>query len=124
MTDLPPEVAAFASLLDAQPEPVRGAFAYCLAKEAADQDRHIAVSPPVHSVLSSFPSIFSEFFWWWSAGAMRASMPQRQAAPMERPDQFGDPSLAPAGLDRLTHHPAVLIITGSSFPAQGRHRLP
>ena len=31
MTDLPPELAAFASLLDAQPEPARAAFAYCLA---------------------------------------------------------------------------------------------
>jgi hypothetical protein len=31
MTDLPPELAAFASVLDAQPEPVRAAFAYCLA---------------------------------------------------------------------------------------------
>ena len=31
MTDLPPELAVFASLLDAQPEPARAAFAYCLA---------------------------------------------------------------------------------------------
>ncbi len=31
MTDLPPDLAAFASLLDAQPEPARAAFAYCLA---------------------------------------------------------------------------------------------
>ncbi len=31
MTNLPAELAAFASLLDAQPEPVRAAFAYCLA---------------------------------------------------------------------------------------------
>ena len=30
MTDLPPDLAAFASLLDAQPEPARAAFAYCL----------------------------------------------------------------------------------------------
>ena len=30
-TDLPPELVAFASLLDAQPAPVRGAFRYCLA---------------------------------------------------------------------------------------------
>ncbi len=27
MTDFPPELAAFASLLDAQPEPVRDSFA-------------------------------------------------------------------------------------------------
>jgi hypothetical protein len=31
MSDLPPELAAFASLLDAQPAPVREAFRYCLA---------------------------------------------------------------------------------------------
>jgi hypothetical protein len=28
MTDPPPELAAFASVLDAQPEPVRAAFGY------------------------------------------------------------------------------------------------
>jgi hypothetical protein len=31
MTDLPSELAAFASLLDAQPAPVREMFYYCLA---------------------------------------------------------------------------------------------
>ena len=31
LSDLPPDLAAFASLLDAQPEPARAAFAYCLA---------------------------------------------------------------------------------------------
>ncbi len=31
MADLPPELAAFASLLDAQPAPVRAMFNYCLA---------------------------------------------------------------------------------------------
>ena len=30
MTTLPPELAAFSYLLDAQPAPVRGAFHYCL----------------------------------------------------------------------------------------------
>ena len=29
LNQLPPELAAFASLLDAQPGPVRAAFAYC-----------------------------------------------------------------------------------------------
>ncbi len=29
--DLPPDLSAFAQLLDAQPEPVRSAFHYCLA---------------------------------------------------------------------------------------------
>jgi len=32
---------------------------------------------------------------------------------------FGDPLLASAGLDRLTHGAHVLLITGSSFRAQG-----
>ncbi len=31
MTDLPPELSALASLVDAQPAPVREAFRYCLA---------------------------------------------------------------------------------------------
>jgi hypothetical protein len=30
MTDLPPELEGFASLLDAQPQPVREVFQYCL----------------------------------------------------------------------------------------------
>ena len=30
MTDLPPELEGFASLLDAQPQPVREIFQYCL----------------------------------------------------------------------------------------------
>jgi hypothetical protein len=30
MNELPPDLAAFATLLDAQPGPVREAFAYCL----------------------------------------------------------------------------------------------
>jgi len=44
-------------------------------------------------------------------------------APIEWPDLFGDPLLASAGLDRLTHHAEVMIITGSSFRSQGRYRL-
>jgi DNA replication protein DnaC len=43
-------------------------------------------------------------------------------APNEWPDLFGDPLLASAGLDRLLHHAAVLVITGSSFRAQGRQQ--
>ena len=42
---------------------------------------------------------------------------------MEWPDLFGDPLLASAGLDRLTHHAQVLIIAGSRFWAQGCHPL-
>lgn len=36
---------------------------------------------------------------------------------------FGDPLLASAGLDRLTHRAEVVIIQGTSFRAQGRQRL-
>ena len=43
-------------------------------------------------------------------------------APNEWPDLFGDPLLASAGLDRLLHHATVLVITGSSFRAQGRQQ--
>lgn len=43
-------------------------------------------------------------------------------APAEWPDLFGNP-LASAGLDRLAHHAEVVVITGASFRAQGRHRL-
>lgn len=41
-------------------------------------------------------------------------------APSEWPDLFLDPLLASAGLDRLLHHAEVLVITGTSFRAQGR----
>lgn len=36
-------------------------------------------------------------------------------APEEWPDLFGDPLLASAGLDRLTHQAPIVVITGSSF---------
>lgn len=39
--------------------------------------------------------------------------------PEEWPELFGDPLLASAGLDRLTHEAHVLLITGTSFRAQG-----
>jgi len=44
-------------------------------------------------------------------------------APAEWPELFGDPLLASAGLDRLAHRAEVLVITGSSYRAQGRQRL-
>ena len=37
----------------------------------------------------------------------------------EWPDLFGNPLLASAGLDRLTHNAQVIVITGSSFRAHG-----
>jgi DNA replication protein DnaC len=44
-------------------------------------------------------------------------------APAEWPDLFGNPLLASAGLDRLAHHAEVLLLTGTSFRAQGRRKL-
>jgi DNA replication protein DnaC len=44
-------------------------------------------------------------------------------APSEWPDLFCDPLLASAGLDRLAHRAHVLVITGTSFRAQGRRRI-
>jgi DNA replication protein DnaC len=43
--------------------------------------------------------------------------------PEEWPDLFGDPLLASAGLDRLTHGASVVVITGASFRAQDRQPL-
>jgi DNA replication protein DnaC len=40
-------------------------------------------------------------------------------APEEWPDLFGEPLLAAAGLDRLTHRAQVVVITGTSFRAHG-----
>jgi DNA replication protein DnaC len=42
-------------------------------------------------------------------------------APSEWPDMFGNPLLASAALDRLAHQAAVVVITGRSYRAQGRH---
>jgi DNA replication protein DnaC len=39
-------------------------------------------------------------------------------APEEWPDLFGEPLLAAAGLDRLTHRAQAVVITGTSFRAQ------
>ena len=36
---------------------------------------------------------------------------------------FEDPLLASAGIDRLAHHAEVVVVTGTSFRAQGRKRL-
>jgi DNA replication protein DnaC len=44
-------------------------------------------------------------------------------APSEWPGLFGDPLLASAGLDRLAHRATVVVITGTSFRAQGRKKL-
>jgi len=41
----------------------------------------------------------------------------------EWPDLFGEPLLASAGLDRLTHNAHVVIITGTSFRAHGAEQV-
>ena len=43
-------------------------------------------------------------------------------APTEWPELFGNPLLASAGLDRLRDRAEVVVITGSSYRAQGRDR--
>jgi DNA replication protein DnaC len=43
-------------------------------------------------------------------------------APEEWPDLFGEPLLAAAGLDRLTHRAQVVVITGTSFRTQGSEK--
>ena len=40
-------------------------------------------------------------------------------APEEWPDVFGEPLLAAAGLDRLSHQAQIVVITGTSFRAHG-----
>ena len=40
-------------------------------------------------------------------------------APEEWPDIFGEPLLASAGLDRLTHQAQILVVTGNSFRSHG-----
>ena len=42
-------------------------------------------------------------------------------APEEWPDLFGEPLLASAGLDRLTHRASVAVITGTSFRTHETH---
>lgn len=43
-------------------------------------------------------------------------------APAEWPELFGNPLLASAGLDRLAHRAETVVITGTSYRAQGRVR--
>jgi DNA replication protein DnaC len=44
-------------------------------------------------------------------------------SPEERPDLFGSPMLASAGLDRLAHRAHVIVITGTSFRVHGTQDL-
>jgi len=40
----------------------------------------------------------------------------------EWPDAFGNPLLASAALDRLTHHCHTLVIRGESYRQRGRRK--
>jgi hypothetical protein len=63
-TDLPPELAAFASLLDAQPAPVRDAFCYCLALAMveAGKARLVEIVPGENGPVCVFESSAGERF--------------------------------------------------------------
>jgi hypothetical protein len=64
MNDLPPELAGFASLLDAQPQPVREIFQYCLClmMVEAGKMRLVGTVPGEASPICIFESTAGESF--------------------------------------------------------------
>jgi hypothetical protein len=64
MTDLPPELSALASLVDAQPAPVREVFRYCLAllMIEAGKARLVAVEPGEAGAVCTFETVAGERF--------------------------------------------------------------
>lgn len=64
MDDLPPELQSFASLLDAQPGPVRDAFAYCLClmMVEADKMRLVNTAPGDTAPICTFETVAGETF--------------------------------------------------------------
>ena len=64
MTDLPPELEGFASLLEAQPQPVREVFQYCLClmMVEAGKMRLVDTVPGEASPISVFESAAGESF--------------------------------------------------------------
>ena len=62
MIDLPPELAAFASLLDARPAPVREAFRYCLALAMgeAGKARLVGQEPGEAGAVCTFETVTGE----------------------------------------------------------------
>jgi hypothetical protein len=62
--DLPPDLAAFAKLLDAQPEPVRNVFNYCLAlmMVEAGKARVIETRPGETGTICVFESTAGDVF--------------------------------------------------------------
>jgi hypothetical protein len=64
MTDLPPEFSAFASLIDAQPAPVREAFRYCLALAMVEAGKAclVAAEPGEAGAVCTFETVAGERF--------------------------------------------------------------
>lgn len=64
MNNLPPELAAFAILLDAQPGPVREAFAYCLClmMVEANKMQRVEVLPGETTPIHVFRTVVGDTF--------------------------------------------------------------
>jgi hypothetical protein len=64
MTTLPPELAAFASLLNTQPGPVHVIFQYCLAMlmVEGDQAKLIRTEPGEAGALCTFETVAGDVF--------------------------------------------------------------
>jgi hypothetical protein len=77
MTTLPPELAAFSDLLDAQPAPVRDAFQYCLCVLMAQAGvmRLVEKVPGENGVVCVFATTSGDHF-----GVTRPAMSREQEA--------------------------------------------
>ncbi len=77
MSDLPPELAAFVSMLDAQPAPVREMFYYCLAlaMAVAGKARLVETVPGENGPVFTFESSAGERF-----SLARPAMTKKQEA--------------------------------------------
>ncbi len=64
MNELPPELAVFASLLDAQPQPVREAFQYCLCLMMVESGKMklTATVPGESSPICMFETVAGDTF--------------------------------------------------------------
>lgn len=64
MTAFPPELAALAALLDAQPGPVQQAFQYCLAMLLVEggKARLVATIPSEAGLLCTFETVAGDVF--------------------------------------------------------------
>jgi hypothetical protein len=91
-TDLPPELAAFSSLLDAQPAPVRAMFNYCLAMVVAGKARLVETVPGENGPVCTFETAAGERL------SLTRPLTSEEAKVRER---FGEI----LGEDRLSHKP-------------------